>query len=116
MRLTCVGIGGGFGLGPGPPGELLVRIEEGAPRVRTNATVLSGSQPPLFDLSCAETGQYDVGVGPTGLRGARRRLAVGRLNGAAEAEVGAEDVVVVEHLECRSVVGGWREFGWSRNT
>lgn len=106
MRLTCVGIGGKFGLGPGPPGELLVRIEEGAPRVRTNATVMSGSQPPLFDLSCAETGQHDVRVGPTGLRGARRRFAVGRLNGAAEAEVGAEVVVVVEHLECRSVVGG----------
>ena len=111
MRLTCVGIGGGFGLGPGPPGELLVRIEEGAPRVRTNATVMSGSQPPLFDLSCAETGQHDVRVGPTGLRGARRRLAVGRLNGAVEAEVGAEDVVVVKHLECRSVVGGGEDLG-----
>ena len=94
MRLTrraeTVGGGNWFRMGPVYAGELTTGSpEEGAPHVLASVTLRSGRQPPVFDLSRAETRE----VGPAGLSGVGRRSAVGYLEGVT---VGSE-VVVLRH-------------------
>ena len=91
-------------------------VEEGAPRVFPGATVRLWCQPPVLNISRAETGQRGVELEPTGPSGARRGFAVGYLERitikagvvvlrGGVAEVGVTEVVTEDHLECRSVEG-----------
>ena len=99
-----------------PSSEPVARGQDGAPCVLGGITVQLGPQPPVFDLSRAETSNCGTKVGPAGLGGVGRRFAGCLKMVAVEtevvvlrdgvAEVSTAKVIAGGHVEYRSAVEG----------